>query len=468
MKKSLLPMLALSLATGAMAQMPDGSVCPDFTGTDLDGNVHHLYDYLDQGYTVVVDVSATWCGPCWSYHNSGNLEGLFEDHGPGTADDKVMVLFIEGDNSTTLADLNGTGSNTQGDWVTGTPYPIINSASIANLLQISYYPTIYTICPNRIMVESGQISEAAHWNLAQACPVADSPFDAALLEPQTTMAGCTGADLPLHARLQNMGTSTLTNANIQVKQGTTVLGSTTWSGLLPTYGIADVAVTDYAFGANANLTFEITSSDDDAANNTTSGSVVVSNQEIGTWVTVEVRTDGYGYEVTWQLTDASGYPLWTNPASVGNNTTYSTTLALNDGECYIWKIQDSYGDGILSPGYWKILNDGVAVMQSSGAFTSTVKPFKGSLAADVAEAMKGREPSIYPNPTNGQVTLAMDVPAGTRATLDVYNVLGAVVKSQIITNAISTVDLNTLDNGVYYFNINANGVTTTRKVTVNK
>ena len=467
MKKSLLQVLALSLATGAMAQMPDGSVAPDFTGTDLDGNVHHLYDYLDQGYTVVVDVSATWCGPCWNYHNSGALEGLFEDHGPGTADDKVMVLFVEGDGSTTIADLNGTGGNTQGDWVTGTPYPIINSAAIANLLQISYYPTIYTICPNRIMVESGQISEAQHWNIAQACPVASHPFDGALVT-SPNVAGCVGAPLHLSTRLQNMGTSTLTNATIQVKQGATVLGSTTWSGILPTYGLTYVDVTDYSFGSNANLTYEITTPDDDASNNTVTGSATVSSQEIGTWITVEVRTDGYGSELTWQLLDANGYPLWQNPSSVNNNTTYSTTLALTDGSCYVFKIQDSYGDGILSPGYWKILNDGVAVMQSAGAFTSTVKPFKGSLIAGVAETVKGGEPIIYPNPTTGDVTLAVDLPAGSRANLDVYNVLGAVVKGQTLTNAVSTIDMGSLDNGVYYFNITVNGVTSTRKVTVNK
>ena len=62
MKKLLFSLsLCLGFLGSSNAQMPDGTYCPDFTGTDLNGNVHNLYTYLDAGYTVVVDVSATWC-----------------------------------------------------------------------------------------------------------------------------------------------------------------------------------------------------------------------------------------------------------------------------------------------------------------------------------------------------------------------------------------------------------------------
>lgn len=70
MKKALLTASAAVLLSGAVsAQLPDNSVCPDFTGTDLNGVSHHLYAYLDSGYTVFLDVSATWCGPCCVIRN---------------------------------------------------------------------------------------------------------------------------------------------------------------------------------------------------------------------------------------------------------------------------------------------------------------------------------------------------------------------------------------------------------------
>ncbi|HNP49597.1 MAG TPA: TlpA disulfide reductase family protein, partial [Bacteroidia bacterium] len=131
----------------SQAQLSDGSIAPDFTATDINGNTYHLYDYLDQGKTVVIDVSATWCGPCWAYHNSGALEDLYAQYGP-SGTNSMMVFFIEGDGTTTLADLQGTGTNTQGNWVAGTPYPIIDNAGIGNSYAIRYFPTIYMICPD--------------------------------------------------------------------------------------------------------------------------------------------------------------------------------------------------------------------------------------------------------------------------------------------------------------------------------
>ena len=108
MKKILLfAFVTLFSIHSTFAQLPDGSVAPNFDLTDLDGTSHNLYALLDQGYTVFLDFSAVWCPPCWSYHTGGTLEDLYENHGPAgypgvssnTTDD-VMVFMIEGDENT--------------------------------------------------------------------------------------------------------------------------------------------------------------------------------------------------------------------------------------------------------------------------------------------------------------------------------------------------------------------------------
>ena len=157
-KVLLLAFVAVFTINNAFAQLPDGSVAPDFTLTDLNGTTHNLYSLLDDGYTVFLDFSAVWCPPCWSFHQGGTLEDLYENHGPAgypgvspnTSDD-VMVFYIEGDGNT-AQNLAGTGGNTQGDWITGTLYPIIctdgtvNNTQVSSDYQIGYWPTIYMVC----------------------------------------------------------------------------------------------------------------------------------------------------------------------------------------------------------------------------------------------------------------------------------------------------------------------------------
>ena len=139
MKKILLiSLLTIFSFNQSVAQLADGSIAPDWTLTDVNGTAHNLYNYLDGGYTIFLDFSAVWCGPCWSYHTSGALEDLYMNHGPAgfpnvsanTTDD-VMVFFIEGD-ANPMACLQGTGCGTQGDWITGTPYPIFCTDGTVN------------------------------------------------------------------------------------------------------------------------------------------------------------------------------------------------------------------------------------------------------------------------------------------------------------------------------------------------
>lgn len=157
MKRLILFFATCIVLSKTVGQVPDGTIAPDFTFTDLNGNVQNLYTYLNQGKFVALDVATTWCHPCWEYHTTGIMDTLYTRHDtPG--DRTWKVFFIEGDGTTTDDQLNGIGS-TEGNWVAGSMFPIINPSGGVLLndflagYNINFYPTLYLICPNKKMYQ---------------------------------------------------------------------------------------------------------------------------------------------------------------------------------------------------------------------------------------------------------------------------------------------------------------------------
>ena len=460
--------------------MPDYRICPDFTGTDLNGQSHNLYSLLDQGYTVVLDVSATWCGPCWTYHGTHTLENLYNTYGPGTAEDKVFVMMIEGDGQTTLADLNGTGTNTQGNWVNGISYPIIDDASIANLLEIAYYPTIYRVCPNRMITEIGQQSLSAMWASCQGCGkyTADSPTDGAVLPNVQNDVICVGGSVDLHVRLQNIGTTPLTSATIEARRATTVLGSYNWTGSLDTYELEDVTIAPFMpTSPNNTITYNITTPDDEPANNTASNTVLGSTTVASsTTVQFTLLTDNYGIETTWKLFDGSGSVVYQDPAgNYANATTYNQTWTLNDQECYSFEIYDAAGDGICcgyGTGSYSISANGTSFITGGQFGDSESKPFLTTMQTGLEENTLETGLSIYPNPSAGLVNVNMDLRSASTVNMTVTSIVGEIVLQQAKGFGAgaqrTTLDLSSLAQGSYIINIVADGMTATRQIAITK
>lgn len=277
MKKLLLSALALIGAVSMKAQLSDGMKAQDFTFTALNNNsqVVNLYSMLDSGKYVFLDVSATWCGPCWSYHNTHALEDLYTQHGPGTTSNDIRVIWVDGDGATTDADMNGTGTNTQGNWLTGVNFPMCNPASALvnpfnDNYEIGYFPTIYMICPDRTVKEVGQLTAAQLY--AEVSPTAQCPakinVDVAPITFTGKLISCDG-NYSFVTTIKNRGFNNLTNATINVKNGATTLLSTPWTGNLTTYqtsGNINLNLTGVPSNVDS-LTIEVLTTGDQIADN---------------------------------------------------------------------------------------------------------------------------------------------------------------------------------------------------------
>lgn len=178
--KSLLSIVVVSIALQANAQLLNGSTAPDFTLMDIvDSNTYNLYDYLESGKTVFVEIFAAHCGGCWGYHQANTMKNLYNNYGPNGTDE-VMVFALEYDQWNHYNHFIGIGDawNTAGNWLEGTPYPIFNvedpDRTVFSDYNVSFYPVVYKICPDKTteLVSTG-LSYTQLYDKAQACEPLD-------------------------------------------------------------------------------------------------------------------------------------------------------------------------------------------------------------------------------------------------------------------------------------------------------
>ena len=506
MKKLLLAVALLGTAYNSNAQLPDGSIAPNFTvnayqswlssaGANGNGS-YSLYDYLDQGYTVFLDVSATWCGPCWNYHLSGALDDVYINHGPAgypgvsaNTTDNVMVIWVEGDGTTADATmLDGAGSI--GNWIEPNAtlgqiqFPMANPASgtanqINNDYAIAYFPTIYRICPNRIVTEVGQASATSLYNSVGACPPpASNQIDVAALTYDGDPVHCEGDYTP-SVTIQNNGLSALTSATISITQGGNVVSTGTYSGTLNTYDVATVTCSTIASFAGGALAVEVVASGDaSASNNTLNTTIASAAQAASTVINVDIVTDQWASETDWSIKNSAGTVVascgtcnWSDLGAAGTTTRATETANLNPNECYTFEITDSYGDGICCSygnGSYTVSDATGATLATGGEFADIdVAAFKTGVAS--IEELENIYMNVFPNPATTAVNVVFEANNSTY-NVAVIDLQGRTVASQLIENVYGTqtvvFETENIAKGSYVISVKSNASTTTKNVVI--
>jgi hypothetical protein len=350
MKKLLLLALAAFSLQSAQAQLADGSQAPDFTFTDTNGNTVHLQEILDQGKTVIMDISAAWCGPCWAYHNSGALEEVYALNGPnGTCSQDVVVLFVEGELTNSSAQLTGTNAGStyatasQGDWTAGTPYPIIDLSSATtgasafmNDYAIAYFPTVYRICPNGVVKELTQPSPSEAIAGMESCPHAND----ARIEAKGGFS-C-GAEFTPSVSLKNNTAGDLISCSIHYSIDGGVEMIYDWSGTIAAGASQSVNLPSATLGTGAH-TIEVTAVnpnslvDDFGANNCSEATVNVVLASGGTIPAREqFSTAGFPY-ADWTIVNDD------------NGITWAQTNSALKFDCYNYSAAGAQDDFIPAP-----------------------------------------------------------------------------------------------------------------------
>lgn len=117
-------------------------IAPDFTFTDVNGEVHNLQHALDQNYIVLVELFFADCGPC--IVAATELQSIYEDY----EGKNVLVWAISDidDNERILQFQNEMGLEHTFGGIEGGGAEVFNELTSSNTFIA--YPTVAVICPD--------------------------------------------------------------------------------------------------------------------------------------------------------------------------------------------------------------------------------------------------------------------------------------------------------------------------------
>jgi len=501
----------LMFVTSAQAQLPNNGIYPG--GLIIDsyqpssgyaGN--HIYNMgawnidsiLDSGTPVILDLFATWCSPCWSYHQGGTLENLYDSQGWG-GPNNVAIFAVESDPSTAASQLE---NSSLGDWINNTKYPMANHNTIAAMFNLAYYPTIVMICPDRTVTEMGQTTETGFTTAINNCAApATNANDPKLLSTSpinVVVCNQSSADVDIVVTVQNYSTATINGSyDFEITDASNnIVATTTVTLNLTPYNVQDVTIGTVTANMGANtFTARITTPNDDLTNDSQTISVSVSGAEDlmitpDMNVRIELNMDAYASEVgvalregipagdaasEWAAANSGNSIAYIAQGSMSNGTSsFGQDYTINNYGCHFLVTYDSFGDGITyqySSGNLKLISHTTSTVPGGwGDGLIKAYNFKSTVGIDENSGMSSL--SIYPNPAVNFTNVVLNLTQEANVSISVVNTLGQTVYINQLGNVNGTqnVQINTVDleEGIYLVNVTVNGNTTTQRISIIK
>jgi len=403
--------------------------------------------------------------------------------------------------------LTGQWGETISNIAPGTLYTNTFTWNIPN--QISGYPQSPIIDPTNIaivaFISEGQQEILSGTETYPSLSFANA-YDANLISSSATNIMC-NPTTDLTVNFKNYGNTNLTSLDIEYSINGGSSTTYPWTGNLTSGASETVVIQNIPVNPSLTNTVDVSlvspngNTDQNLANNNIQCTFDGMYDAPDGQVTIEITTDNYPSETTWKLKE--------NGITIANGGPFSSTGApqtpayatISSGNCYTFVMEDSYGDGLLSPGSYKVkdVNGSIIVwggtnspngnftteeltyFESSSGVTPSwdCNPGQGcydpgtgsgqytSLASCQAACnntssgeISSEIISIFPNPVKNTLNIE-----GSVQIVEIYDVFGKLVLNSN-NNIINT---EKLSDGIYVVKVNTkNNIIVTKRITVTK
>lgn len=341
---------------------------PNLVVTDLEGASHNLYNYLDQGKTVILDFFIVNCTSCED--GAPFLDEFWNTNGPN-GNDQIQIISIEVSNAS-----DQMVQETTQIW--GINNPLVNLSETPELFDsfIMGFPTYVVVCPDRSMtsiVDFDFPETILAWEQnTSLCEFGSNFTDVNLLTDEIIFCKETAS---ANIVVGNVGTTLVNELTIDVFIDSNYHSSIQWNHLLPSNSNTNTTPFPIHFmGDNISgetIEFRVhTSADINPSNNVEYHDINNGLSTPNSELTLKIKMDNYPNDLVWQITNASEEIILEGVGSDYNAyEEIETTVVLDTNDCYTFTITDSSGDGLccsFGEGYFNILSNQDTLVYNTG------------------------------------------------------------------------------------------------------
>lgn len=262
---------------------------------------------------------------------------------------------------------------------------------------------------------------------------------------------CSGEMEP-SVTLTNYGTNTITEATIEILVNEQIVKTLNWSGNLPSLQseLIELGTVEFDYAEENVMTVKLThvngGEDEYEGNNTASFEFSGAAEVVGKTFSLTIRTDKDPEETTWELRRSSnGEVVLSGGPYDEPNHTYKQDFQLQDDDCYEFTIYDAGNNGLMnSSGLYGLKAGSTTLFFGKEFADKETNEFLYENSVSVGENPSNNEVNIFPNPTQGKVTIEVT----GKSAVSFFNVTGQLVKQSLVEGC-EEIDLSNLGKGLY-------------------